>query len=85
MFQINGAQFRLLWRYTADYQFPQYAGFGFFVYPEGETARYVDSMGLVYGESKSDTEYVHEGPGSFYLKVLSANLIQWSITVEDYY
>jgi len=59
-FQISGTQFRLQWQYTTD--IPQYASFSFFVYPEGETARYADSMSQD-GLSKSDTEYVYHGPG----------------------
>ncbi|OLD02727.1 MAG: hypothetical protein AUJ07_08125 [Crenarchaeota archaeon 13_1_40CM_3_53_5] len=80
-FQISGTQFRLQWQYTTD--IPQYASFSFFVYPEGETARYADSMSQD-GLSKSDTEYVYHGPGGFYITVITANLQSWSITVQDY-
>ncbi len=31
-----------------------------------------------------DTVYIDEGGRDYYLKVISANLAKWTITVEDY-
>jgi hypothetical protein len=78
-FQISGAKWRISWTVEADE--PEYAVFGFFVYPEGETAMYVESVSQ--DGIGSDTTYIYQGNDSFYIKVLGANLESWNIEVED--
>jgi len=79
-FHISGAKWRINWTVTEAV-----AGmgvFGFFVYPEGETVMYVESIMHSDG-SASDTTYIYKGKGSFYIKVGAANLSSWTIEVED--
>jgi hypothetical protein len=67
-------------RWTTSSESPEYAGFAFFVYPQGETVEYVcaadflDSVG-------SDSTVCRGGPGQFYMKVLAANLSSWRIEI----
>lgn len=95
LFDIRGTQFRLLWRFTPTPYDATTSSFNFLVYPQGTTTRYIAFLCLSGSFSPniecnqfsttSGTEYVPYGPGSFYFKILIGNLVQWSITVEDYY
>lgn len=78
-FYISGAKWRINW--TANAESPEFGVFGFFVYPEGETVMYVESVS--HDGSGSDTTYIYQGNNSFYIKVLAANLSSWTIEVED--
>jgi hypothetical protein len=78
-FQISGSKWRISWTVEADE--PEYAAFGFFVYPEGETTMYVESV--TQDGIGGDTTYIYQGNDSFYIKVLAANLSSWTIVVED--
>jgi hypothetical protein len=78
-FYISGAKWRITW--TANAESPEFGVFGFFVYPEGETAMYVESVS--HDGSGSDITYIYQGNNSFYIKVLAANLQSWTIEVED--
>lgn len=77
---ISGAKWRINW--TAEEAVDGVGIFGFFVYPEGETVMYVESIMHSDG-SASDTTYIYQGKGSFYIKVGAANLSSWTIEVED--
>ena len=79
-FHISGAKWRINW--TANAEDPEFGVFGFFVYPEGETVMYVESV-THYQGSASDTTYIYQGNGSFYIKVSAANMQSWTIEVED--
>lgn len=79
-FHISGSEWRINW--TAVPESPEFGGFGFFVYPEGETASYVESIDTPHG-SGSDTTYIYEGKGNFYVKVFAANESSWTIEIED--
>lgn len=78
-FYISGAKWRINWTVTAEE--PDLALFIFFVYPEGETAMYVES--IWQDGVGSDTTYIYEGNDSFYIKVGAANLEKWTIEVEE--
>jgi hypothetical protein len=76
-FSVGTWSFTVKWTTQSDN--PEYAVFGFFVYPEGETGAYVceanfDGVG-------SDSTVCRGGPGNFYIKVLAANLSSWRIEV----
>jgi len=53
------------------------------VYPEGETALYVESITHSDG-SGSDTTYIYTGHDSFYVAVIAANLEGWTLEIEEY-
>ncbi len=79
-FYISGSKWRINW--VANAESPEFGVFGFFVYPEGETAMYVESVSHS-GGSASDTTYIYKGKRSFYIKVLAANMRSWAIEVQD--
>ncbi len=81
-FDISGSKWRINW--TVETEVPEYPGltmFSCFVYREGETSIYVDT--LIHFGPDSDTTYIYEGNGSFYLKIGAANAKSWTVVVED--
>ncbi len=81
-FTITANEWRIQWSYTPDLKYPQYSGFYFFVYPKGETSHYVSHVSA--GDTQtSNTEYIYEGKDSYYLKILSANIPSYTITIQQ--
>jgi len=80
-FKISSSKWRIKWSYTTNY--PEYAIFSVFIYPKGETVSYIDFIDAS-GASKSDISYIYQS-GEFYLKIITANLENWQITIEAYY
>jgi hypothetical protein len=79
-FHIFGAEWRLTW--MADIQYPEYAVFDIFVYPQDER---IFTKRVSYSEDASDgIAYMYDGDGDYYLKVITANLDSWTITVEEH-
>lgn len=78
-FYIASNKWRINWEVKAEVE--AYAGFHFFVYPEGETAMYVESIS--HDGSGKDTTYIYKGPGNFYIKVSAANLKSWTLSIEE--
>jgi hypothetical protein len=81
-FNIQGSKFRITYSVYPNSDYPQYASFNFFVYPEGETTEYTDTAGLSSG---TDSTISYAGPGNYYIKVIAGNLYNWGIRVEDWY
>jgi hypothetical protein len=81
-FNVPTNEWRVTWSYTPDPQYPRDAGFYFFIYPKGETAVYVDSVSAIGNSQTSGTSYVHEGSNNYYLKILAANIPNYTITIE---
>ena len=79
LFHIPSGTWRINWTYTGG----ELAVFGFFVYPEGETVMYVETL-TTMGPSQSDTTYIYEGPGNFYIKLSAANIEEWALTIEAF-
>ena len=80
-FHISGTKWRLAWK--VDTQYPEYTVFEILVYPEGKSGMLTNRIS--YSKSAtSDTAYIYEGKRDYYLKVIAANLSNWTITVEDY-
>ena len=78
VFSVASWSFTVRW--TTSSESPEYAGFGFFVYPEGETVGYVCDAD--YDEAVgTDSTVCRGGPGQFYMKVLAANLSSWRIEI----
>lgn len=80
-FSIKGNEWRVKYRTKGD---PEYAAFGVFVYPRGETVMYVSSWDCDRG-SCSDMQHIYEGRGDYYFVVVAANLDSWKLEVEDAY
>ncbi len=70
------------WRiaYTIKAENEQYALFSVFVYPSGETAKYVAFVTL--NKSGTDTSYIRAGPGDFWIHVITANLNSWTVEIQ---
>lgn len=79
LFYIPSGTWRIDWSYVGG----TLAVFSFFVYPEGETVMFVESLSTM-GPSQSDTTYVYEGPDNFYIKLTCANIDQWTLTIEAF-
>nr|QNO55056.1 hypothetical protein FPOEFMDM_00041 [Methanosarcinales archaeon ANME-1 ERB7]QNO55127.1 hypothetical protein MNNOGLJF_00041 [Methanosarcinales archaeon ANME-1 ERB7] len=82
-FTIKGDEWRI--KYTVDPLAGQtkFSIFGAYVYPRGETKGYVSSWDCWY-KSCNDTQYIYEGNGDYYIKVISCSN-NWELEVEDYY
>ncbi len=85
-FNINGGKWRFTWECKEDTRFGTgYGGMNIFATP-------TESDYILIGESVfmgkcegPDTTYVYEGPGEYYLDIDVANVLQWSVLIEDYY
>lgn len=75
-FYIPSTMWRIRWSYGTS----EYAYFGFFVFPLGETVSYVESVSSMTPSGSSVT-YIYNGPKNFYLKISAAN-IYYTIIVE---
>jgi hypothetical protein len=78
-FDVVITPFAINWTTQSDS--PEYAGFSFYVYPEGETVGSIcqasfDGVG-------SDSTVCHAPAGRYWIKVLAANLSSWSIEVTE--
>jgi len=78
-FHISGSKWRINWTVKAEE--PKYAAFYLRVYREGETVGSVENIS--HDGVGSDTTYIYEGNGSFYIRVGAANLKSWTIEIED--
>lgn len=79
VFRVVSGEWRINYSWSGD---SEWAGFNFFVYPEGETVMYVE-MVMADGGSGEDVTYVYSGAGGYYVKVGAANLDGWSLIVEE--
>jgi len=79
LFHIPSETWRINWTYTGG----SLAVFAFFVYPEGETLFYVESLSTM-GSSLSDVTYIYEGQDNFYVKLIAANIDPWTLTVQAF-
>ncbi|MFC1786888.1 hypothetical protein ACFLY8_02485 [Halobacteriota archaeon] len=93
-FMINADEWRIRWSFTMSPECPSYASFFFTIYPEGEyveAGRYVRHIENIThvpyylgGNSTtySGTTYIHQGPDSFYVKMVSS--MPWELEIEEY-
>lgn len=80
-FHISGSKWRINW--AVETKSPDLGVFVFYVYPEGETGyKFIEQIMHSDGDY-SDTTYMYEGNGSFYIKVDTSNIESWTIEVED--
>ena len=80
-FHVSGTKWRVSWAIDTDY--PEYAVFDLFVYPEGTYSMLTKRISYSV-TSASGATYIYEGGKDYYIKVISANLHGWAIKVEDY-
>ena len=65
-FHVSGSKWRINW--TAAAENPDFGIFSFFVFPEGETVMYVESVSAGHGGG-ADTTYIYKGKGDFLLRL----------------
>jgi len=80
-FHISGTEWRIIW--TVEVQYPEYAVFDIVIYPQDGLGTITKRVSYSKGTS-GDTVYIYEGGRDYYLKVIAANLSDWTITIEDY-
>ncbi len=80
-FPISGTKWRIIWRVEA--QNPDYAAFNILVYSKDNLGIPIETISYSKG-MPGDTAYVEEGGRDYYLKIIAANLANWTVTVEDY-
>lgn len=83
LFHISGTQWRINW--AVETKRPDLGVFVLYVYPKGETEsfRFIEQIMHDCDGDYSDTTYIYEGNGSFYIRVECSNLKSWTIEVED--
>ena len=80
-FTVTTDEWIIEWSYIPDPEYPEFAVFGWFVYPRGETALYVESGMAATGETSGST-YSYAGPGEYYLTVTAANIKSWKVVIK---
>ena len=79
-FHISGTKWRIVW--SADVQYPEYAVFNILAYPQDKPGIITKKISYLKGVS-GDTVYIYEGGSDYYLKIIAANLINWTVKVEE--
>ena len=82
-FTIKGDEWQIKYTVKPEIGKNENSFFGGSAYPRGETVGYVSSWDC-YKKSCSDTQYIYEGNGDYYIKVISC-FNSWKLEVEDYY
>ncbi len=82
-FTIAATEWRIVWEYTPDPQYPQYSYMYVFTYPQGETVDYADHFSASGNSQTNGTQYIHEGAKSYYLDIGIANIPSYTITVQQ--
>jgi hypothetical protein len=80
-FTILKAEWRLTWAVTVSD--PEYAVFNIFVHRDNGQDMHIKKV-LYSGESAGDICYFEKGDGDYYVKVIAANLDEWTIGIEVY-
>jgi len=79
-FNISSTEWRVIW--TIDAQNPEYAVFDILVYPQDKSGIITKKISYSKGTS-GDIVYIYKGGGDYYLKIITANLGKWTVTVEE--
>jgi hypothetical protein len=77
-FTVTTDEWIVEWSYTTSE--PEYALFGFYIYPRGETVMFI--MSVTFPDETSGMKYSYYGPGDYYLDVIASSLDSWSITIK---
>lgn len=80
LFTVTTSEWVIAWSYVRDYDFPGLASFGFFIYPRGEGADYIESVFLP--KTTEGSIYSSAGPGEYYIEVYCGNVESWEITIS---
>ncbi len=80
LFKIENSKWRIDWKATASND--KWSGFDLIIYRKGETGRYVEIISQTGGNPEG-TNYIYEGEGDFYIKVITANISDWEIKISE--
>ena len=79
-FEVTTKEWIIEWSYIPNSEYPEYAVFGFFVYPRGETVMYVEAVST--SNDTSGSTYSYAGIGEYYVEVICGNLQSWEIIIK---
>jgi hypothetical protein len=81
-FNIPSGEWRVTWSYTPNSSYPLVAFFSVYVYPKDQIVSYIDSVAKDGDNETSGIIYIHEGNQEYYLKIATAYLQDYTVTVE---
>ena len=79
-FTVTTEEWIIDWSYVPDPEYPEFAVFGFYVYPRGETLWDVESV--LFPKGTSGSTYVYADAGDYYVEVSTANIESWEIIIK---
>ncbi|MCW4018725.1 MAG: hypothetical protein NWF00_08650 [Candidatus Bathyarchaeota archaeon] len=83
-FTCDYPEWRIKWAYDpGHWHFPVLHGFSVTTYPQGETINYVDQIHELANESKIGIHNIHGYSGTFYMKISTGIIENYTITVEQ--
>lgn len=80
-FTCSHNEWRLNWTYTPNAQYPTLAGFACTI--KDNESLTIDSIYQTGNETTSGLTYMHNKPGTFYLTIGVANLVDYTIIIEQ--
>jgi hypothetical protein len=84
-FTIPGKEWRIVWSYEPNADYPSATIFGVVVYPKGESSLYTELISKEGDAETSGITYIHTGPNDYYLKLVIGNTQSYTIKIEcDY-
>ncbi len=82
-FTVTTEEWIIDWSYVPDPEYPEMAVFGLFVYPRGETLRFVESAYTIFtSKETSGSIYSYAGAGEYYIKVTAGNIKSWKAVIS---
>ena len=82
-FTCEHVEWRILWEYVPDPDYPELAIFNVYTYPEGEEVWFTDCILKTGAENTSGNSYIHNEAGTFYMVINIANTETYTIVVEQ--
>jgi len=84
VFVCDHFEWRIRWEYDpGHWHFPDLHTFQVITYPEGSSLIIVDMISGTPGVSQNGTNYIHENPGKFYMKISAGIMESYTIIVEQ--
>ncbi len=81
-FNIPSSEWRVTWSYTPNSTYSTFAFFSVYVYPKDEIVTSTDSVVKDGDNQTSGVLYIHEGNQEYYLRIATAYVQEYTITVE---
>lgn len=81
-FTCDHVEWRIRWEYVPDPDYPEYAAFSVYTYPQGGDIP-IDSIYKAGSEDTSGISYIHNNKGTFYMEIIVASTQSYTIIVEQ--